>query len=164
MVFLQKPTMWGPLVLRWFIKPNKCSYRMGKRPGAADPFLIGGLETEGLVEILKARKELPSSALANLKLSPKLQVKRGRLHQSFSPFYSKRCGFSGCQAWQTSQEATEAGAWPVCPWTRFKPWGCGQMAPLNACRSNSCGLSRCQSVANVSRRRRPWPESLLPGP
>ena len=40
------------------------------------PFLIGGLATEGLVEILKARKELAWYALANPNLSPKLQVKR----------------------------------------------------------------------------------------
>ena len=42
------------------------------------PFLIGRLVTEGLVEILKVKKELAWSALANPKLSPKLQLKRGR--------------------------------------------------------------------------------------
>ena len=53
---------------------------MGYRPGAADPFLLGGLVTEGLVEVFEARKELAWLALANLKLSPQLQAKRGRRH------------------------------------------------------------------------------------
>ena len=43
-----------------------------------------------MVEILKATdKEVASLALANLKLSPKLQVERGRRHQGASPFYKK---------------------------------------------------------------------------
>ena len=49
--------------------------------------VIVGLVTKGVVEILKARKELAWLALANLQVSPKLQVKRGRRHQGVSPFY-----------------------------------------------------------------------------
>ena len=39
----------------------------------ASAFLLGGFVTEGLVEILKAGKELAWLVLANLKLSPKLR-------------------------------------------------------------------------------------------